>query len=354
MLRNKISSGDMRLHTAAAYLVAGRRGITRLWLQARTRICPQREWRSHRPHSPMGKAQRWFYFCLLHAVLAHCPRIIWHAPVLALATVRTVADASCSLRLTRDLCMACGIPATWRNRFRLQWERCYQHEADLLLGLQVARLTPEWAAAHIQCDGGLPPGGAILVTPHHANMRLGILRIVAMVEKIGAITGEPRDPAQFAGADPTFQRLWEQERPLAERVYAGRIFHRAEAGRKGLRLLQEGGYLIILADDLSFAGPPQPLLGRTVRLPRGPLWFAEHSDKPIIPFMVMPMHREWRLWIGDPIAATRDGLMYALEQCIGRAPASWDRIIAMIWAQSPAWPMDGDDNGGANAHRNAC
>ena len=73
-------------------------------------------------------------------------------------------------------------------------------------------------------------------------------------------------------------------------------------------------------------------------VPRGAVWFAQHSGKPIIPYMVVPQGLHWRLWVGTPVAPTQQGLCDALEACIRQTPGSWQRFMAMAWFTAPLWP----------------
>ena len=66
------------------------------------------------------------------------------------------------------------------------------------------------------------------------------------------------------------------------------VFTSPTAVRGGLRLLQEGGYLVIPNDAAIPRWPNYPLLGRDVPLPPGPLWFAEYTGKPLIACVLTP------------------------------------------------------------------
>jgi len=283
-----------------------------------------------RPAPVMRAPLRWFTFTLLRNLLRLSPRPLWRAPAVLLACIRVVGDAG-TRRLVHALLPQVGIPATRPMYWRIVWARAYWHEADLLLALQQQRITGDWARRQIRLDGALPPNGAILLVPHHAMGRFGLLRLASDGVKLGGITGEPPDAAHRARSDPSFQHFWRLSHASHERTYGGRVFHRREAGRKGLRLLHEGGYLVINADDFTLGGTPHLLLGREWWLPRGPVWFARQSGKPIIPCMVIPGGGRWRLWIGEPVAPTPEAVIAALEDCIRRAPGSWNRALALAW-----------------------
>jgi len=284
----------------------------------------------YRPSPVMGAPLRWFYFTLLRNLLRLSPQPVWRIPAVALACVRMVVDAD-TRRLVHALLPAVGIPATRLTYWRLLWGRCFWYEADLLLALQSERTTPAWARTQVRRDGTLPPQGAILVVPHQTLGRFGRLLLASEGVRLGGITGKPQNAAQVAQSDPTFHHLWRLSRILNDRTYPGGVFHRWEAGRKGLRLLREGGYLSIVADDFTLGGTAQLLLGREWWLPRGPVWFAQQSGKPIVPCMVIPERHGWRLWVGAPVAATPEAVIAALEACICQAPESWNRVLALAW-----------------------
>lgn len=292
------------------------------------------------PYFSMPPVTRWFYYTFLRTVLRPFPRPVWRLPATLLAVISLLRSADIR-RLHAALLPACGHRPTWRNRWRTHWSRCYQYQTDLLLLLQTPRCTPEWAARHVRVCGALPPGGAILIAPHHAGQRFGALIFAAMVERLGSITGAPPDLARYPRTDPTLRRSWEQGRQIHPRLYGDHVFTRQEAGRKGLRLLAEGGYLIVYADDHSLGAPPHPLLGKTFSLPRGAAWFAQRSGKPIIPFMVVPVRYHWELWLGDPVQPTLGGVAQGLEECIRHAPGNWSLFVAMAWLRMPDWRENG-------------
>jgi hypothetical protein len=305
-----------------------------------------RQWRSRQsrpsryvppiPYFSMSPPTRWFYFSFLRAILRPFPRPVWRVPATILAALSLLRSADVR-RLHAALLPACGHRPTWRNRWRANWSRCYQHQADLLLLLQSARCTRAWAARHVRVCGALPPGGAILITPHHAAQRLGSLLIADRVEQLGSITGAPPDLWRYPRTDPTLRRTWEEGRRAHPHIYGDRVFTRQESGRKGLRLLAEGGYLNILADDHSLGAPPHSLIGKAFSLPRGAAWFAQHSGKSIVPFMVVPVRYHWELWLGEPVPPTLDGIAQGLAECIRHAPGSWSLFVAMAWLRMPHW-----------------
>jgi len=288
------------------------------------------------PHFSLPPAIRWFYYSLLPVLLRPFPRPIYRVPAAVLAALRTLTDRD-GRRLDRELLSALGLSCTVAARIQMQWSRCYGRQTDLLLVAQGDRLTPRWAAKRVRVHGVLPPGGAILVSVHHTAGMLAHLTLANSAYRLGSITAKPRKPSDRCFADPTLRLYWDRIDRGDALSFGDRQFTPREAGRKGLHLLAEGGCLLLYADEHARREPFSPLLGRAMTVPRGAVWFAQRSHKPIIPYMVIPDGRHWRLWLGEPIAPTQDALCQALETCIRQAPSSWDRIMAMAWLRAPAW-----------------
>lgn len=291
------------------------------------------------PHFSMPPLQRWWYFTMVRHFSRVCPRPVWRPPALALGIIHMVCDRQ-SRVLNLAILRALGMSVSLGNRWRLHWSRAYQRQAYLWLLPQSDRITPRWAARNIRFDGCLPPGGAILVSVHHNAMRFAHLTLAARSYRLGMVTSHVHDPIALAHVDATLRTHWQLTYSGDGRSLGDRRFSRRKAGRKGLRLLAEGGNLIVIADDPTHRTPFSPLLGRAMTVPPGVVWFAQRSGKPIIPFMVVPEGLHWRLWLGEAVAPTQGGLCNALEQCIRHAPGSWQRFVAMSWLTSPAWDKD--------------
>jgi len=273
---------------------------------------------------------RWVRLVLLLLGLRNCPTPCWLLPAVPLALVRCCFDRELH-RLAGPAIIALGLPDTRMARWRFVWSHCYQHEADLLLALQAARLTREWACHYVAAPESLPPDGAILITLHHAHLRLGNLRLSALVKPLGIIAGLRLDhqddmpESVFTGPMTALYR----------RTFGPHVIYpepASLAARQGLRLLDQGGYLVIAVDGLG-VGDAAVVFGKALRVPRGPLWLARHSGKPIVPFIVMPERRGWRIWCGAPIAPTPEALAAAIEEAIRRAPTSWRSDAWTGWCQ---------------------
>jgi hypothetical protein len=295
------------------------------------------------PHLALSAPERWWYFRLWAALLRHARRPIWHVPAALFAAARLPFDRA-GWNLSTALCIGLGCPLTPWARLRLLCRHCYQRETELLIAVQSARLTTNWAQTHIPCDGQLPPHGAILVAPHHYGQGLSLLALASRVGHIGMVGDPPPAVTDLDGWDPTMQAIVRHGEIVRKRIFGDRFIRRDRMAREGLSLLREGGYLNITSD--SYAGAtPLPLLGRTVPQPRGASWLARRSGMPIVPYMTVPWRGGWRLWIGAPLPPTPEGVRTGIEEAIRRAPQSWLRPIAMGWLDAPVWTEDDGGRG---------
>lgn len=288
------------------------------------------------PHFSMPPLQRWLYFTALRFLLRIFPRPVWRPPALLLAFVHMILDRQ-GRALNVTLLQALGTSQSLIARWQLHWSRAYQQQTDYLLVAQAERITPQWATRHVRFDGALPHGGAILLSVHHNAQRYAPLVFAALGYRIGTITTKACLATAPGSIDATLRLRWRLTETCATNAFGDRQFSRREAGRKGLRLLAEGGYLVVSADEYARQEPYSPLLGRVMTVPRGAAWLAQHSGKPIIPYMVIPDGLYWRLWLGEVAAPTQQGLCNALEGCIRQAPGSWQRMMAMAWMAAPPW-----------------
>ncbi len=283
------------------------------------------------PGWSMPAVARWCYFRLLATLLRPFPHPVYRAPATLLAAARILYDGE-ARKLNRALVDACGQRVTAWWIWRIHWQRAYRREADLLLLIQSRRLTRAWAAAHVRVEGTIPAGGAILIAVHHARVPLGSLALAEIIGPLGTIARlPPDDPALLTAYDPTLRAHWRYMKPLKPRINGGSAFTPRDGARRGLRLLRAGGYLSLYTDDYTGGTIPCALLGRAWWLPRGPLWFAAQSGKPIVPWMVVPHGGGYKLVIGDPIEATPEAIVAAMEMCIRRAPGCWERSLALAW-----------------------
>jgi len=212
---------------------------------------------------------------------------------------------------------------------RFAWEWWYQRTVDELVAYQADRLTPDWAAQHVLAPARQPPAGSILLSSHQFNLPIAAARAVQLVADLGVVS--VIDPLTAggvdAGADGFLLPARERTRALANfygQIFDGRIYPPAVAARRGLELLRGGGSLIVYPD---FYGQVHgSILGRSIPVADGPLWLTRRSGRPIVPFSLIPPRRgeiQWRLWCGEPIEATREALVGAVESAIRRLPTTW-------------------------------
>lgn len=288
-----------------------------------------------RPIGPVQQTAQWLRFRLLPAVLRRAPRPVWRWPAMALAMARLAVDSE-ARGVAEHALPALGRRPTRVRRWRFSWRLFLQHETDVLLGLQAPRLTRAWAGRRVARVGALPEGGAILITPHHANMHIGFLKLSTLAPRLGFVASTPAGGIE--GSRPE-QIMYRQVRHLYARAFGPRLLLPVEVRRRGLPMLAAGEYLIIAPeayDAPSHRWPPGSLLGHAVPLAPGPVWLARRSGRPIVPFLTLPAGPGWVLWIGAPIAPTHQAVAAALDACIRRSPPSWGLGWWLDWLQAPA------------------
>jgi hypothetical protein len=224
---------------------------------------------------------------------------------------------------------ALGAPATMGRVWDFTWRWWYQRSVDELLSYQIERLTVDWATQHVTTHGSLPRGGCVLVSIHQFNQHVAVARASALEPDLGLISMlEPEDQVddQLPREDflvPRGIRLARLTRFYAE-AFGGRIFKPSVAARGGLELLSQGGSLIVLPDF--FGERHGQILGRSIPVADGPIWWANRSGRPMVPFCLAPprdAEQAWQLIIGEPVPGTREALVAAVESTIRRAPTTW-------------------------------
>ncbi len=284
---------------------------------------------------------RWRYFVALEALLRLAPRPMWRIAAV-FAAVKFLVDRA-SDRSMKSLQKALGLPPTRRMAWRLNWSRCFESQAALLLLFQWSRWTGLWAITHARLEGHLPSGGAILVAHHHANARIGLFVLASMGYVLGAFVTDSDEYIAQRENDPAITLLVQRGLRAQQGTFHDRRFlvrqnvvRRAMEVRRAVHHLQQGGYISLLVDNFWLGGPRQPLLGRMVQLPMGAAVLAQRSGKPIIPFVVVTGWREWTIRFGEQVSPTAEGIAQALTWCIAQAPGSWEPEIATAWSNSPA------------------
>lgn len=274
-----------------------------------------------------GQGYRLLVRVLLHAA----PTPVWRFPAHVSAEVRALTDAT--LPEMTAPCAALGLVPTWRHRWRLRRAIAFHDAVDRLLGWQQTRLTPAWVAHHVVLpERTLPAGGAVVLIFHQANTRLmaPLLRAQGR-QQLGLVSKAPVALGQ---------RSTEAHEPLMHAAF-DTVFTPRQAARGGLRLLQEGGYLVITVDAMDDVElidprwPSYPLLGRKVPLPPGPLWFAQRAGKPLVAAVLVPQGRRWRVWISAPLTPTPSAVACARERGVQRAGTTWAVSFWRAWCAAP-------------------
>jgi hypothetical protein len=233
--------------------------------------------------------------------------------------MRAVAAAA-----VQALGAAPSTPAVWR----FAWEWWYQRSVDELIAIQADLLTPQWAAEHVRPPDRTPPAGSVLLSVHQFNLAVAAARAVQLVRDLGVVSLLDLGPGDVAAGSDGFL-VPPQERMHALRRFYGRIFHQRMyppevAARRGLELLRRGGSLIVLPEF--YGDVCGPILGRNISVATGPVWLARRAPAPIVPFLLIPSHGrrdDWRLWCGDPIEASHEAVVSALEAAVRRLPTTW-------------------------------
>jgi len=224
---------------------------------------------------------------------------------------------------------ALGVAPTRKRVWNFAWRWWYQRTVDELLAYQIAGVTDEWAERKVAVRGTIPVEGCILVSMHQFSHHVALARAVSLVEDLGVVsmldpqpydyTPQPRDDFLI----PRAERISRLARFYRE-MLGDRIFPPGIAARRGLELLRDGGSLIVLADF--FGSHRDRVLGRSIPVADGPVWWAQRSDRALVPFFVaLPggANGRWQLVFGDQIPASRAALVAALETMIRQLPTTW-------------------------------
>jgi hypothetical protein len=257
---------------------------------------------------------------------------VWNA-LAGLAAGAAVLGNGRMRAILRAAMEALGSEPTPQTVGRFTWEWWRQRAVDDLLTYRADCLTTDWAERHVLVPAGPVPQNCIFVSVHQFNLHVAAVRAAALVNELGLVSMVERvERRQQAppdgGTAPGFllnpaERSWAISRFQA-RVFGKRTYPPSVAARQGLELLQRGGSLIVLPDF--FGDSSGTMLGKSIPVSDGPIWWAQHTGCPIVPFVLYPpcQHEpRWRLWWDEPIPATRTALTAALVNCVRRAPTTW-------------------------------
>jgi hypothetical protein len=227
--------------------------------------------------------------------------------------------------------------AAWR--FCRDW--WLQRALSDILSYDADRLTSPWAEQHVAVRGSVPREGAILVSVHQFSQQVAAVRAAQLVPQLGLVTmTQPLSHKAKLPPDtfvlPVDARAQPVDR-LLDRVFGDRVFGPTVAGRRGLELLRDGGTLVVLPDF--YGGQLVNVLGRSIPVGRGAVWWARQSGRPIVPFSLTAPRdgsHDWLLEFAEPISPTYTSLVGALNDIVRRAPTAW--MSWRGWHASPRLP----------------
>lgn len=172
------------------------------------------------------------------------------------------------------------------------------------------------------------PGPAIIVSAHTGNPELAL---IAMAQR-GRAWVELVEPLEPPALGREMARLRE--------AGGGRVATADLGGtREALRALRAGGLVALVADrDLSGEGVCTTLLGRRVRLPRGPWELARRTGATVAPlFAARRFADDQTVWIEEPFTVPADG---DREQAVAAAAQRWaDLLSAHIRRDPGQWTV---------------
>jgi KDO2-lipid IV(A) lauroyltransferase len=174
-----------------------------------------------------------------------------------------------------------------------------------------------------------PHRGTIAMTGHVGNWEVAAVLLRRMGIPLSAIA-LPHD-------DPRMDRVFTQQRA---RCGVDTIPLGADAARRGVQRLRDGGLLGILGDREFFGhGLTVSLYGREVLFPRGPAVLSLRAQAPVVPtFLIREGPWKFRLCLEPPIwPTTTDG---RLDRSIRRLTQMYADVLARYLRRFPdQWLM---------------
>lgn len=255
----------------------------------------------------------------------------WRLQTLLQASARLPMDQT-TLRLAGQALRASGLRDTVPRRLQFAWARCHEFESHWLLGVQAARITPEWIHERVELIGTALPQAAVLVCPHHPNQRLAFARLAQERDLAIVLNIVDGTANHDTSRSPERHLAWivaygQQVGALYERAFRGNIFSGRTAARAAVQHLRAGGSVIVVPDLYRGTSQTASILGRALPVARGPSWIAKRAEAPLIPFVLLPFRDgRWRLWSGSRVESTNDSEELALNRAISMSPTNW-----MFW-----------------------
>lgn len=231
-------------------------------------------------------------------------------------------------RLEENLLPACD--GDW-ERARKAARRTFLNAANYHVDLATLayRDHASYEREHLQIVGEehvaalFEPGPVLVASAHTGNPELALVAVAERGRRWVELVEALQPPALG------------QEMARLRKIAGGRVVEVDMRGtREALRELRAGGMVVLLADrDLSGGGVCTTLLGRRVRLPRGPWALARHSGATVIPlFLSRRGTRDQTVWIEEPFTVPSEGNR---EQAIGEAAQRWADLFGAHLRRDP-------------------
>ena len=219
-------------------------------------------------------------------------------------------------RLEENLLPACDGD---RERAREASRRTFLNAANYHVDLATLayRDHASYEREHLQVVGEehvpalFEPGPVLIASAHTGNPELALVAVAQRGRRWVELVEALQPPA-----------LGREMARLRE-IAGGRVVEVDMSGtREALRELRAGGMVALLADrDLAGGGICTTLLGRRVRLPRGPWELARRSGATVVPlFLSRRGTRDQTVFIEEPFRVSSEG---DREEAIGAAAQRW-------------------------------
>ncbi len=231
-------------------------------------------------------------------------------------------------RLEENLLPACDGD---RERAREAARRAFQNAANYHVDLATLayRDHSSYERDHLQIVGEehvpvlFEPGPLLVASAHTGNPELALIAVKERGRRWVELV-EALDP-------PALGREMTRLREIA----GGRVVEVDMSGtREALRELRAGGMVTLLADrDLGGGGVCTTLLGKRVRLPRGPWELARRSGATVVPlFFSRRGTYDQTVWIEEPFTVPSEG---DREEAIAAAAQRWADLFGAHLRRDP-------------------
>ena len=239
-------------------------------------------------------------------------------------TLRTNARA----RLEENLLPACDGD---RERAREAASRAFRNAARYHVDLATLAYRDHavYEREHLEIVGEehvpalFEPGPVLIASAHTGNPELALVAVAQRGRRWVELVEALQPPA-----------LGREMARLRE-IAGGRVVEVDMAGtREALRELRAGGMVALLADrDLAGGGVCTTLLGRRVRLPRGPWELARRSGATVVPlFLSRRGAHDQTVWIEEPFTVPPEG---DREEAITAAAQRWADLFGAHLRRDP-------------------